>query len=957
MESALRPPAGGRFALATDSGPLSRNHAAARNKTSGMESQLKTAPPAQPDGQSTASTVAAIPTLEARDTSGMTSKLVLAYAERVGGEKAVDEILRQGGLEGRGDELRDESCWFSYDTKLRLFEAAAAVLDDPNVMRRVGEAALELSVAEGLKTTLRALGTPGLVYRNVVRANARFSAVQGMELLELDQDHARVRFVDLAGVGYHRLDCDYTAGLLSCVPAIFGQPLARVSHPVCGVKGAEACIYELSWREHVSPMRTILTSGAAAILAVGASAVLAPALVPAGLAIAAAAGGLAVARLRRVTRRRWDHLQREVREQAEFGERLAASLQDLTGELRLDELLAKITRNAQSAVGGKEYALLVEENGRHRCLSSSGLPPATVKALEKWLASPQAVLAEPTLIDDLSLVPELSPIALDESMPLGSLCAVPLSYQGRTLGALIALANQRRTFLPRDIDLLGSYAVQAAIALLNARLFETQERLAARDPLTGLLNRRELHEGLSREVERCRRHGGSFSVAMLDLDGFKLVNDSSGHSEGDEVLRRVASALSSSVRGSDVVFRMGGDEFAVLLAGPADRDEAAATAERACAAIRSADSRVNASYGIAIWPDDGADQDALLAAADRRLYRMKGTRSTRYVTPREAETDGATEVKIRERLALVSRLSGRLGHLREPAEIVKATTEELQECFRGCCVRVLRIDEDGTPRSVGEPDTESPMSVGTPDQKLSLPIRVGARIWGVLNVEPGDRDALDANDGLLMDTVAAQLGSAIQVSELLDRVECTFTDTVAVLSDALEAKDVYTAAHTREVADLSERLGIRMGMTKDELRTLRYGALLHDIGKIVVRREVLNKPGPLTSAEFDEIRLHTVTGVRMLERVDQLSSVLPLIRSAHERWDGNGYPDGLAGQAIPLGARVICACDAFHAMVSDRPYRTALPFDEAVAELRRCAGTQFDPAVVEALLVELGASS
>jgi diguanylate cyclase (GGDEF)-like protein len=922
-----------------------------------MESHLTTAPPAQPDGRSTAAAVAEIPILEARDTSGMTSKLVFAYAERVGGEEVVDEILRRGGLEGRGDELRDESAWFSYDTKIRLFEAAAAVLDDPRVMRRVGEAALELSVAEGLKTTLRALGTPGLVYRNVVRANAKFSAVQGMELIELDRDHARVRFVDLAGVGFHRLDCDYTAGLLSCVPAIFGQPLARVSHPVCGVTGAEACIYDLSWREHVSPVRTILTAGAAGILAVGASAILAPALLPGGLAIAAAAGGLAVARLRRVSRRRWDHLEREVREQAEFGERLAASLQDLTGELRLDELLAKITHNAQSAVGGKEYALLVEEEGRHRCLGSSGLPAATVAALEQWLASPQTVLAEPTVIDDVALVPGLAPIALQESMPLGSLCAVPLSYQGRTLGALIALANQRRTFLPRDVDLLGSYAVQAAIALLNARLFEAQERLAARDPLTGLLNRRELHENLSREIERCRRHGGTFSVAMLDLDGFKLVNDRAGHSEGDDVLRRVAGALSSSVRGSDVAFRMGGDEFAVLLAGRSDRDEAAATAERASAAIRSADPRVNASYGIAVWPDDGIDQDALLAAADRRLYRMKGTRSTRYVTAWEADPDGAAGVRIRERLALVSRLSGRLGQLREPAEIVEAATEELRECFSDCRVRVLAIDEDGTPRSLAQRDTEPRALLGTPDHKLSLPIRVGARVWGVLNVEPGDRDALDPDDGLLMDTVAAQLGSALQVSELLDRVECTFTDTVAVLSDALEAKDGYTAAHTREVADLSERLGIRIGMAKDELRTLRYGALLHDIGKIVVRREVLNKPGPLTATEFDEIRLHTGTGVRMLERVDQLSSVLPLIRSAHERWDGNGYPDGLAGEAIPLGARVICACDAFHAMVSDRPYRAALPAEEAVAELRRCAGKQFDPAVVEALLAEIGADS
>jgi two-component system cell cycle response regulator len=144
-------------------------------------------------------------------------------------------------------------------------------------------------------------------------------------------------------------------------------------------------------------------------------------------------------------------------------------------------------------------------------------------------------------------------------------------------------------------------------------------------------------------------------------------------------------------------------------------------------------------------------------------------------------------------------------------------------------------------------------------------------------------------------------------------------------------------------------------MRRDELRTLYYAALLHDIGKIAVRRDVLNKPGPLTEEEFAQIRLHTLTGERMLERVEQLRAVLPLIRSAHERWDGAGYPDGIAKDEIPLGARVICVCDAFHAMISDRPYRDALPFDEAVSELARCSGTQFDPAVVEALLHEIGA--
>jgi putative nucleotidyltransferase with HDIG domain len=235
-----------------------------------------------------------------------------------------------------------------------------------------------------------------------------------------------------------------------------------------------------------------------------------------------------------------------------------------------------------------------------------------------------------------------------------------------------------------------------------------------------------------------------------------------------------------------------------------------------------------------------------------------------------------------------------------------------------------------------------------------LPIDAGGRSWGALEVV-SSKHALHHEDRLIFEAAVAQIGLALQLGELLGRVERTFTDTVAVLSDALEAKDSYTAAHTREVAELAERVGARLGMAGAELRNLTHAALLHDIGKIAIRGEVLNKPGPLTDAEFGEIKQHTLAGVRMLERVAELGAVLPLIRSAHERWDGSGYPDRIAGENIPLGSRVICACDAFHAMVSDRPYRKALPVSEAVDEMRRCAGTQFDPVVVDALLTELDA--
>jgi putative nucleotidyltransferase with HDIG domain len=173
------------------------------------------------------------------------------------------------------------------------------------------------------------------------------------------------------------------------------------------------------------------------------------------------------------------------------------------------------------------------------------------------------------------------------------------------------------------------------------------------------------------------------------------------------------------------------------------------------------------------------------------------------------------------------------------------------------------------------------------------------------------------------------------------------------LSEALARAHEGTAAHAQSVAGLAERVGARLGMRGPELRALRWGALLHDVGKIEIRREVLNKPGPLTDSEFDEIKQHTVVGALMVERLARFGKVHQLVRWSHERWDGDGYPDGLAGVAIPLGARVICVCDAYDAMVSNRPYRSAMSVADALDELRDGAGTQFDAAVVDAVVAEL----
>ena len=178
-----------------------------------------------------------------------------------------------------------------------------------------------------------------------------------------------------------------------------------------------------------------------------------------------------------------------------------------------------------------------------------------------------------------------------------------------------------------------------------------------------------------------------------------------------------------------------------------------------------------------------------------------------------------------------------------------------------------------------------------------------------------------------------------------------YRGTALLLGDMVEADDAYTGLHSQDVVALVLAVADRMGLGEAERQHAELTALLHDVGKVNIPKTIIRKDGPLTAAERAVIETHTIEGERMLDQVGGLlATVGRLVRSCHERWDGGGYPDGLRGDRIPLVARIVCACDAFSAMTTDRSYRPALAPAAAVAELRRCAGTQFDPAVVDALV-------
>jgi two-component system cell cycle response regulator len=170
----------------------------------------------------------------------------------------------------------------------------------------------------------------------------------------------------------------------------------------------------------------------------------------------------------------------------------------------------------------------------------------------------------------------------------------------------------------------------------------------------------------------------------------------------------------------------------------------------------------------------------------------------------------------------------------------------------------------------------------------------------------------------------------------------------------LDVREPELHEHVRDVGRLAAEVARRLGMPEHEVTDVVHGAELHDIGKLAVPEAILHKPGPLDDAEWAVMHQHTIHGEQLLAGIPALATAARLVRSSHERWDGAGYPDRLAGDAIPVGARIIAVCDAYDAIVTDRPYRRGASAAEAIAELRRCAGSQFDPAVVEAFVAVVG---
>jgi two-component system, cell cycle response regulator len=338
----------------------------------------------------------------------------------------------------------------------------------------------------------------------------------------------------------------------------------------------------------------------------------------------------------------------------------------------------------------------------------------------------------------------------------------------------------------------------------NLRLLEASQHDAQTDALTGLGNRRAMNLELERALA-CASTTQPFVLTMFDLDGFKAYNDRFGHVAGDTLLTHLGGRLAEAVGGAGSAFRLGGDEFCLLIPGTRVQARPCIAAAIDALAADGDGFSVTTSYGLVEMPSEASTAMIALRIADDRMYAQKGRRR----------------------------------------------------------------------------------------------------------------------------------GSARQ-------------QTHDVLLEVMHERQPEVHQHLREVGRLAELVGSRLGMDDEQLDELHRAAELHDVGKAAVPDAILSKPGPLDDAEWMFMRRHTIVGERILAAAPALVPVALIVRSSHERWDGTGYPDHLSGEEIPLGARIVAVCDAFDAMISQRPYAPAMTPEAALAELRRHAGTQFDPAVVAA---------
>jgi diguanylate cyclase (GGDEF)-like protein len=862
--------------------------------------------------------------------------------------------------------------------------------------------------------------------------------------------------------------------------------------------------------------------------------------------------------------------------------RLADVFHDVLSEQRLNSLLDRIADTLGDLVPYDAFTIYQADEAR-RCLiplmardtwadEIMNDRPSFGQGITGWAVEHR----EPLLVNQAHLDPRVQVVPGTPPDEPEALITIPLVARDSIQGALnIYRLGEDARFTEEDFELAKRFGDAAALALDNAQIRETLELQAQTDSLTGLYNHRYFHERLRSELTRATRSHDSIAVLMLDIDDFKRVNDVYGHGAGDQVLVALADVLRGSLRLSDVVCRLGGEEFGIIMSS-CQAGDALALAERLLERMREESfepaGSLTLSIGAAHGPEHATNPRELVACAEAAMMTAKARGKKQAVLFDEgtSERPGPApstrdDVRSIAHLKMLQSLAGKLNRLNDVREIGTTIVNELRMLVDYHSCRVYVADgEDLIPiawrgdlgpyEDEGAEELQSKFGEGitgraaatgqsllipnaldidwavtipgtddVEESMIAVPLKYGPRVIGVvviskLGVGQFDEDdvrllevlgghasvalenarlyeaerneaerakeSLEIANALLefsrevaaaegLDEVLARLvdltgrmltadrtsvwlqeaetGDLIPAAvcgndeqaerellelrfssevahELLsggepfvldarevaklpgghdikgmslalaplhldaDRVGCiaavapkghfepsgrrmrllsgiahqaklgiqnassfqsleeTFLSTVEALANALEAKDEYTSSHARWITDMALEVGRELHLDAKTLKRLELGALFHDIGKIGIPADILSKPGPLTPEERAVIETHPELGERILAPISRLEDVRPIVRHCHERWDGAGYPDKKSAEEIPIESRVILVCDAFHAMTTDRPYRSRLPIEEAFRRLEESAGTQFDPSVVEAFI-------